>query len=167
MWFPPAACDAHCSWRPFCWGLPGVMTSGRMPRRIHHMDSCESLARFWLRQAPHGRCGGVGTNCRVGLYQAHRPRASGATLERGETRPGSHGARPRHRHRPQCAPVPVAHDSAPTVALPFVAKAGPGLELYEPAPCWPSRPRLAVVWRGRPPSRRANASVLLKGRSRS
>ena len=32
------------SWRPFCCGFPGSMSSGITPRRTHHAESCDSRA---------------------------------------------------------------------------------------------------------------------------
>jgi len=42
-----SALSVRCirSWRPFGWGLPGSMHSGRRPRRTHQAESCESRPR--------------------------------------------------------------------------------------------------------------------------
>jgi hypothetical protein len=38
------------AWRPFCWGVPGSMRSGKMPRRTHQAESCESRPRVLVAQ---------------------------------------------------------------------------------------------------------------------
>jgi hypothetical protein len=38
------------SWRPFCWGWPGSMSSGKIPRRTHQAESGESRPRVWVAQ---------------------------------------------------------------------------------------------------------------------
>ena len=40
------------SWWPCCWGLPGSMHAGRMPRRTHQADRGERLARGWVAKGP-------------------------------------------------------------------------------------------------------------------
>jgi hypothetical protein len=141
-------------------GCPGVPTTRTAVRA---WPGC------WLRQAPHGRCGGAGTNCRVGLYQAHRPRASGATLGRRETRPASHGKASVPPSPPVRAGAGCPRLSANRGATIRGSKRRPRSSWRKPGlswSCmnrprrWPSRPRPAVVWRGKPPSRRANASAL-------
>src|SRR5437764_7648890 len=36
------------SWRPFCAGRPGSISSGRMPRRTHHADSVDKRAKVFV-----------------------------------------------------------------------------------------------------------------------
>ena len=43
-------CMRSC--RPFCWGLPGSMSSGVMPREIH--QSCNSQPRVVMLRAQPG-----------------------------------------------------------------------------------------------------------------
>jgi hypothetical protein len=45
------------SWRPFCCGLPGSMSSGRMPRRTTTQTIGTAGRGCWWRTAHRGRCG--------------------------------------------------------------------------------------------------------------
>jgi hypothetical protein len=47
-----SALSVRClrAWRPFCWGVPGSMHSGRRPRRTHHAESGDRRARVVVAQ---------------------------------------------------------------------------------------------------------------------
>jgi hypothetical protein len=38
------------AWRPCCWGLPGSIHSGKIPRRTPQAESGESRPRIWVAQ---------------------------------------------------------------------------------------------------------------------
>jgi hypothetical protein len=52
------------AWRPFCWGVPGSMSAGKMPRRTHQAESGESRPRVVVAQ-------GTPWSVRMRLGQPH------------------------------------------------------------------------------------------------